>query len=308
MAAKPKPVVILGAVAVLIAAVASYALYSYLKGQEKKVSEAVATERVVVAATEIPLGTTINITQVKTTPWPKTDLPQGSFSGTGQVIGRTTTRTILSSDAVTEAKLMPKEGPVGIMTYKIPEGHRAMTVGVDQVAGVAGFINPGDIVDVVLTVTPPGSNQSLSKIVLQNVPVLAIGQIVEQKEGKPVNVPTVTVDVTPEDAERLAIASTQGRLQLVLRRLGDKEVARTTGETVTRVISGATSGPLMIAREERRSASVRTRRRAVKKEEPKKPVEEAVKPAEEATVSVEVLRRGQKTTQQFKEKSGPVTE
>jgi pilus assembly protein CpaB len=241
------------------------------------------------------------MTHLKTAAWTKADLPQGSFSGTDQVIGRTTTQTILAGDTITEPKLMPKEGPVGIMTYKIPEGHRAMTVGVDQVAGVAGFINPGDIVDVVLTVAPPGSNQSLSKIVLQNVPVLAIGQIVEQKEGKPVNVPTVTVDVTPEDAEKLAIASTQGRLQLVLRRLGDKEVAKTTGETVTRVISGATSGPVMIARAETRSASAGTRRRMVKKEEPKKP-------AEEPTVSVEVLRRGQKTTQQFKEKSGPVTE
>jgi pilus assembly protein CpaB len=83
--------------------------------------------------------------------------------------------------------------------------------------------------------------------VLQNVPILAIGQIVEQKEGKPVVVPTVTVDITPEDAEKLAIASTQGRLQLVLRRLGDKELAKTTGTTVTRVIGGVSGPPVRVA-------------------------------------------------------------
>jgi pilus assembly protein CpaB len=114
-----------------------------------------------------------------------------------------------------------------------------MTVNVDQVAGVAGFVNPGNMVDVVLTTTPPGSAQSLSKIVLQNVHVLAVGQTVENREGKAAVVPTVTMDVTPGDAENLAIASTQGKLQLILRRAGDTALAKTGGATVTKVISGA---------------------------------------------------------------------
>jgi pilus assembly protein CpaB len=172
------------------------------------------------------------------------------------------------------------------LTYKIPEGHRAMTVSVDQVAGVAGFINPGNIVDVVLTASPPGSSQSISKIVLQNVPVLAVGQIVEQKEGKPVAVPTVTTDVSPEDAEKLAVASTQGRLQLVLRRAGDKEVANTGGATVSKVMSGAKGGaPVKVTS-------------STSKKAPVAKVQEA--PKEEAKVSVEVYRGGQKTTETFK--------
>jgi len=280
MAAKPKAVIIAGVLAVLVAAVAAYALYTYLKGQETKLTEAVATERIVVAAVEIPMGTTINMTQVKTAEWPKASKPQGSFPAADQVIGRTSTQTFLSGDAITEPKLMPKEGPVGIMTYMIPEGHRAMTVGVDQVAGVAGFLNPNNIVDVVLIASPPGANQQIGKIVLQNVPILAIGQIVEQKEGKPVVVPTVTVDVTPEDAEKLAIASTQGRLQLVLRRLGDKEIVKTTGTTVARVIGGVSGPP------------VRTASGAKVTRAPAAPVEQFT--------TIEIYRGSTKTTEKFK--------
>ncbi len=281
MVSKPKPVIIAGALAVLVAAVAAYALYVYLRGQEQKLSEAVATEKIVVAAVEIPVGSAINLTQVKTADWPKASLPQGVFPSTDQVIGRTTIQTLMPGDAITETKLMPKEGPVGIMTYRIPEGHRAMTVAVDQVAGVAGFINPGNIVDVVLSIELPGSQQSVSKIVLQNVPVLAIGQIVEQQEGKPVIVPTVTVDVTPDEAERLALASTQGKLQLVLRRLGDKEEVKTTGATVTKVLGGTVTAV---------RTSPASGARAVKTPEPQP----------EQFTSIDVFRGSTKTVEKFK--------
>jgi len=281
MAAKPKPVIIAGVLAILVAAIAAYALYTYLRGQETKLSEAVATQRIVVAAVEIPMGTTINMTQVKTADWPKSNMPQGAFPASDQVIGRTSIQTFLAGEAITEPRLMPKEGPIGIMTYKIPEGHRAMTVAVDQVAGVAGFLNPGNIVDVVLTASPPGATQQISKIVLQNVPILAIGQIVEQKEGKPVVVPTVTVDITPEDSEKLAIASTQGRLQLVLRRLGDKEIAKTTGTTVSRVIGGVSGPPVKVA-----SASGKVSKA------PAAPVEQYT--------TIEIYRGDKKTSEKFK--------
>jgi pilus assembly protein CpaB len=289
MAAKPKALYISGALAVVIAAVAAYLLYDYLKSEEKRVSEAVATERVVVATTEIPVGSAINITQIKTVDWPKTNIPQGALLSTDQAASRIAIQTFMPGDPIVEGKLVPKEGaPVSILTYKIPEGHRAMTVSVDQVAGVAGFINPGNIVDVVLTASTPGSSQSISKIVLQNVPILAIGQIVDQKEGKPVAVPTVTMDVSPEDAEKLAVASTQGRLQLVLRRAGDKEVANTGGATVSKVMSGAKGGaPVKVVSTTPKKASV---------------VKEQEAPKEEAKVSVEVYRGGQKATETFKSK------
>jgi pilus assembly protein CpaB len=286
MAAKPKAVVIVGIVAVVIAAVAAYFLYDYLKTQEKKVSEAVATQKIVVAAENITLGDTIKDKQLKLADWPKANLPQGALLSVDQGVGRIALQTLQPGDPVIESKLVPVGGPTSILTYKIPEGHRAMTVGVDQVAGVAGFINPGSLVDVVLTTKPPDARLMLSKIVLQNVPILAIGQIIEQKEGKPVVVPTVTMDVMPEDAEKLAVASSQGRLQLVLRRFGDKEEVRTVGATITKVISGAS----VKARpgKGKRGPGVEVRRA------PEMPVEKIV--------SIDVLRAGQKTTLQFKVK------
>lgn len=289
MAAKPRAVVIVGILAVAIAAVAAYSLYNYLRGQEKRVEESIGSVKVVVAATEIPVGTTINTTQIKTADWPKGNIPQGAFQSTNDVVGRVAIQTFLSGDPITEPKLMPKEGPFSVLTYKIPEGHRAMTVSVDQVAGVAGFINPGNMVDVVLTTTTPGASQAISKIVLQNVPVLAIGQTVENREGKAVVVPTVTMDVTPDDAEKLAIASTQGRLQLVLRRVGDKETAKTTGATVAKVISGATVKEIP---KEKPKARTKARVTVAKKEEVKKPVEEFT--------SVEVWRGMKKTSEKFR--------
>ena len=285
MAAKPKALYIFGALAVVIAAIASYLLYNYLKSEEARVSEAVATVPVVSATAEIPVGSTINITQIKTVNWPQANVPQGALSSTDQASGRVAIQTFMPGDPIIEAKLMPKEGGFSILTYKIPEGHRAMTVSVDQVAGVAGFINPGNIVDVILTASTPGSPQSISKIVLQNMPVLAIGQIVEQKEGKPVTVPTVTMDVSPEDAEKLAVASTQGRLQLVLKRVGDKEVAKTTGATVSKVMTGATVGPIKPAPSAAKKATV-AKAPEIKKEEPK--------------VTVEVYRGGKMSAETFK--------
>jgi pilus assembly protein CpaB len=291
MAAKPKQVFIIGAIAVLIAAIASYLLYDYLKGQEVKMKEAVATENVVVASQDLPVGTVINDTQVKTVGWPKASMPQGSFAATGQVVGRTVLDKVSTGEPVTAAKLVPAGGQTGILTYKIPEGHRAMTVAVDQVSGVAGFITPGNKVDVVLSVSPPGGGQPLSKIVLQDVPVLAIGQIIsqEKKDEKPQVVPTVTMDVTPDDAEKLAVASTQGRLQLVLRRAGDTDVAKTAGATVMKVLAGS-GAP------ERVEHRAGPKRRIARRAKPKKEV--AVKTEKDEFINVTVIRGGQKPVEE----------
>jgi pilus assembly protein CpaB len=292
MAAKPRAVFIVGILAVAIAAFASYSLYKYLKGQERQMQQAVgaavAAKKVVVADKEIPVGTAITPVHVKTVDWPAATVPHGAFEMPSAVVGRVPLYTYMPGDPIIEGKLVPKEGPAGIMTYRIPEGHRAMTVAVDQVSGVAGFITPGSMVDVVLVTTPQGYSQAISKIVLQNVPVLATGQVVEQSpEGKPVIVPTVTVDVIPVDAENLAIASTQGRLQLILRKAGDKELARTTGSNVSKVVTGAVP--------ERKVVQKQVVERVVVKQA------EAPAPKKPDVTTVEILKRGQKTTETFPE-------
>jgi pilus assembly protein CpaB len=240
MAAKPKTAVYIGILAIVIALIASVSLYRYLKGQEEQLKKAVATEKIIIAKRDVSVGSTIEKAQTDSIDWPRANRPQGAFTATESVIGRIALERFVPGEPIIEAKLVPRGGLSGVLTYKIPDGHRAMTVGVDQVAGVAGFITPGNMVDVVLTTQPQYAKESISKIVLQNIPVLATGQTVEQqKEGKPIVVPTVTLDVTPDDAERLAIASTQGRLQLVLRGAGDESPAVTRGATITKVMKSA---------------------------------------------------------------------
>jgi pilus assembly protein CpaB len=239
MAAKPKPAVIIGIIAIAIAVVASVSLYNYLKGQEEEMLKQVGTEKVMTAVGYIPVGSIIDNSMVQPVEWPSKNLPEGTFSSSEQVVGRRTLEKFVLNEPILQAKLIPPEGMPGFLVYKIPEGHRAITVGVDQVAGVAGFVTPGNMVDVVLTITPLGAEESISKIVLQNIPVLATGQIVEQTpEGQPVVVPTVTLDVTPENAENLAVASTQGRLQLVLRSANDTQLAETQGASITKIMTG----------------------------------------------------------------------
>jgi len=128
----------------------------------------------------------------------------------------------------------------GVMSYIIPQGHRAVTVGVNEVAGVAGFVAPNNRVDVVLTTPIPRSTtgENISKIILQNVTVLATGQITEQKDGKPVIVPTVTLDLLPEDSEKLILAASKGSLQLLLRSIIDTSPVEAKGATITKVLSG----------------------------------------------------------------------
>ena len=239
MAAKPRAVLIIGVIAVAIAAVASVLFYNYLKKQEEIAKEAVETRKVVVATRAIAVGSAIDSTQVSVVDWPAASVPPAAVTSIHDAVGRMAIQSVAVGDPVTEPKLVPRGGMPGVLTYKIPKGHRAMTVGVDQVSGVAGFIMPGNMVDVVLTTTPPGTQNPISKIILQNIPVLATGQVIEkEKEGKPVIVPTVTLDLLPGDAEKLALASNQGRLQLLLRRAGDEGLDSATGTTISRVMSG----------------------------------------------------------------------
>ncbi len=293
MAAKPRAVIIVAIVAVAIAVVASVSLYNYLKGQEEKVKEAMegaaATEKVVVADKEIPIGTPVDFAQVKLADWPKANVPPGAFSSVEEVAARVVLQTILPGDVITAPKLRPTEGPSGIMTYKIPEGHRAMTVAVDQVSGVAGFITPGSMVDVVMTTTPPKKKLPMSKIIFQNIPVLATGQIIETKEGEPVLVPTVTLDVSPDDAEKLATATSEGRLRLLLRRAGDTDVLLTEGATITRVLREA-GKPILPVKKIAKRPGVR------------KPVTVAKRKPRIVSHSVEVWRDTAKTTETFKVK------
>src|SRR3990172_2339547 len=110
MAAKPRAVVIIGVVAVAIAAIASWVLYNYLREQEEMVKGAVATDQVVVAARDIPIGSSIDRTQIKTVTWPRASMPPGAVLTAADAVGRVTLQTVQSGDPVTESKLVPRGG------------------------------------------------------------------------------------------------------------------------------------------------------------------------------------------------------
>jgi pilus assembly protein CpaB len=266
---RPKAVIVVAAVALVFAGLASWMVYDYLQKAAAK-TKAVQGQGIVVAAVDIPLGGTLNATQVKSAGWPKESMPPGSITDPNAVVGRVAVRSISAGEPITEAKLMPREGAqsAGIMSYIIPTGHRAVTVAVNEVAGVAGFLTPRNKVDVVVTTTPTGSGETISKIVLQNVPILATGQLTEQKEGKPVVVPTVTLDLTPKDSEKLVLAASRGTLEMLLRNIADNTLVETRGATIGRVLSGVERP---IARAAMRKAPVRKAKTVQVKQPPPQP-------------------------------------
>jgi pilus assembly protein CpaB len=282
---RPKAVMVVAAVALAFAGLASWMVYDYLHKAEEK-SRASQGQQIVVAAVDIPLGSTINATHVKTAGWAKESIPPGSIPDTNGCLGRIAVRSISAGEPITESKLVPKEGAAGsgIMTYIVPPGHRAVTVAVNEVAGVAGFLSPQNKVDVVTTITPTGSQETISKIVLQNVPILAIGQLTEQKEGKPVVVTTVTLDLSPQEAEKLVLASNRGTLEMLLRNVADNEIVESRGATIGRVLGGI-ERPSM-----KRGRTSRSARRVV-----------GARPYSPPTYSVEIIKGKERTTRQFSE-------
>lgn len=243
--ARPNAVILASVFALFFAVLAGWMSYRYLQRELNSV-KAVQPQKIVVAATDIPIGSTLRETQMRVVSWPKDSIPQGSSQRAEQLVNRVAIRPITSGDAVTEAKLKPKDGAAGagFMTYVVPQGHRAVTVAVNEVAGVAGFLTPGDRVDVIVTTpVPDNEKESVSKIMLENVPVLATGQVTDQKEGKPVVVPTVTLDLLPEDAEKIVLSSSKGSLQLLLRNFSDNTRVETRGATIAKVLTGVERPP-----------------------------------------------------------------
>ena len=201
------------------------------------------TNSVVVAKVEIPMGSRINTEQLMVAQFPTNVTPQGFISKVDDnLVGRVVTSTIAPRDPITEAKLAPI-GAAGGLSSVIPEGYRAMTVKVDDVVGISGFIMPGTLVDVVVVITPPrasGGDEKISKIVLQNIKVLANGQNIDKpKNDREVErVKAVTLQVTPEQAEKLALAGSEGRLQLVMRNSVDQADEQTKGANKQTLLSG----------------------------------------------------------------------
>jgi pilus assembly protein CpaB len=148
----------------------------------------------------------------------------------------------MANEPILESRLA---GEGAGLTVRLEAGKRALAVRVDEIIGVSGFIVPDDRVDIILTTTPLGANQDakISKIVLQNKRVLSVAQSTEQKDGKPQLARSITLEVTPEEAEKLSLASSEGQIVMALRGLGDEKETMTIGSNKRDLLSLAAATP-----------------------------------------------------------------
>ena len=237
-------------IALLLAVLASVGAYKFLSGQSRVAEQArLQTVGIVVALVDIPIGSTINPNQVTISAWPKDSYPKDALADPKTAVGRVALRDFFRGEPVVESKLVPLGKSTGLLSLKVPAGMRAFSVKVNEVVGVGGFIVPESRVDVVVTTSPSGKAQQekVSKIILEDARVLAAGQVIEQKDNKPVTVNTVTLALLPDEAEKLALASNDGIIQLVMRNFTDNVLVTTGGIDKARLLSSFRNAPIATA-------------------------------------------------------------
>lgn len=230
-------------IAVALAAGASYGVYRAI--QRIPVREVpIATAHAVVARDYVPVGVLLTADQVRLVPWPADSPVPGGFTKIDDVVGRGVTAPIVKNEPVTELKLAPRDVGGGLPPT-IPAGMRAVAVRVNDVIGVAGFTVPGTHVDVIATLR---QNEGVSRIVVSNVQVLTAGTKTENqqqnKDNAPIATNVVTLLVTPQDAERLTLASTEGSIVLALRNPLDVADVETSGVRMSNLLSSPNPQPV----------------------------------------------------------------
>ena len=223
--------------AFVVAATASMFTYKWLK-KETAPKEVVKVETeavpVAVAAVDLTWGTKLEPGMLKTVSYLKDSLPVGYSSGLESVKGRVLISPLRQNEPIVEHKLAQASVSSGGVSAVVQPGKRALAVKGNKVLGISGFIRPGNRVDVLVTLKDPITKKERAKTVLEDILVLATGtQIEENREGgKPHSVDVYTLEVTPREGEKLALAATQGTLQFALRNATDKETVLTWGATI----------------------------------------------------------------------------
>lgn len=223
---------------------AGYVALVYVSEEPAPLQAATPSETIVVAARDLPAGTIVRREDVETVSWPGSATPEGFATQAGEVVGRGLIVEVRRNEPLVGWKLADKEAGGGL-SITIPEGMRAVSVEVDEVIGVAGFVLPGTRVDVLATVMPGSDRrQTTTRIILQNVRAVAADQRYQQDvNGEPLTVTVVTLLVTPEQAEELTLAATEGRIQLALRNTLDAEEIQTSGRRIASLIAGGGGAP-----------------------------------------------------------------
>jgi pilus assembly protein CpaB len=206
---------LIGILALGVGALVSYMVYTTLRRTVATVKQ--ANTQVVVAALDLQVGAKLEDKDLQEIRLPGANLPQGYYQNKADVLGRGVVVPIAKGEFILPSKLAAENAGAGLPSL-IPPGMRAVSVRVNEVVAVAGFVIPGTRVDVLLTGNPRGTDEPLTTTVLENVEVLAAGQKLQRSsQGEPQSVPVITLLVSPEDAQKLTMASNEGRIQLALR-------------------------------------------------------------------------------------------
>jgi pilus assembly protein CpaB len=231
-----------------VALVVAFLLSTFVYRQFQKASNVkpVVTQHIVVAAKPLTLGTRVDASNLRLIPWPAGEPVAGMFTRIEDCADRALMSDVAANELVLDNKLAPKEAGAGLPAV-IPQGMRALSVAVNDVVGVAGFVTPGTMVDVLVTGKIENGSRgedTITRTILENVRVLAAGQKIEQdREGKPQTVPVITLLVSPEDAGRLAMASTEGKIQLALRNTVDTKRVGPPSILEANLFSGGAPAP-----------------------------------------------------------------
>jgi pilus assembly protein CpaB len=231
--------------ALAVAGAASYLVYRFLGAALARSAAQQPSVELIVAARNLQSGDMIKDTDLTTENWTQ-PVPPTAINDRAKLVGRGVLYPIVAGEPILEERLAPEGAGAGLPAL-IPPGMRAVAIPVNNVSGLGGFVTPGTRVDVLVMGNPPNMPPSLgtlSKTLLQNIEVLSAGtQTQRDAEGKPIQVPVLNLLVTPEQAEMISLASSQARIQLVLRNPLDKEEAKTQGTAFARLFTGQGSLP-----------------------------------------------------------------
>jgi pilus assembly protein CpaB len=234
--------------AVLTALVATFGVYRYL--QQAKAATQVAMQPVVVAARDVTEGEKLERLSLTLVQWPAGTAPESVFTNIDSAVGRVVRLPVFKGEAIVPGRLTPPGTGPGI-EVKITPGMRAMAVKINDVAGLSGLIQPNSRVDVLVTLkeNQQQNTKEEAKLFMSNMRVLSVGTQVERgDDGKPIQATTATLEVTPPQAEQLAVAMNAGTIQLVLRGYGDPDSVKTPGATATDVLAQLrTAGSVRVA-------------------------------------------------------------
>ena len=245
--------------ALIVALISTFGVYRTL--EKMKENTRVATGPVVIAQRDMAEGAAIDRMAVGVAQWPVHTIPAGAFTSIDSVAGRVTRMTVFKGEPLVPGRLAP-DGTGPGLAVMISPGKRAVSFRINDVSGIAGLIQPNSRVDIVVVMDGGAEKGRMAKLFLENMRILAIGSDPQGSEdGRPINGTVATVEATPSEGEQLALVTTQGQIQLMLRGYGDPDSAKTTGATTAQIVQGlnraATVSTEPPRRERRRLTPVR---------------------------------------------------